>query len=186
MPAGVGWQVGGERPAFGVNMGAMISAQQRERARLMCRQALAEGAVLATGGDCLQGEGYFFAPTVFRDVTPEMQIAQEEVFAPVLAVMRAEDEEQALAMANDSPYGLVAGVFTENLEMAMRLAQGLRAGQVFVNEWYAGGVETPFGGYGRSGYGREKGREALWNYVQTKNIAIAMKQQQHAQRKAAQ
>ena len=168
-----------ERPTFGANMGAMISAQQRERARLVCQEAVAEGAVLATGGDCLQGEGYFFAPTVFKDVTTEMKIAQEEVFAPVLAVMRAEDEEQALAMANDSPYGLVAGVFTENLEIAMRLAQGLRAGQVFVNEWYAGGVETPFGGYGRSGYGREKGREALWNYVQTKNIAIAMKQQQN-------
>ena len=75
-------------------------------------------------------------------------------------------------IANSTDYGLVAGVLTRDLNRATKDASGLRAGQVFVNEWYVGGVETPFGGYGKSGYGREKGREALWNYVQTKNIAI--------------
>ena len=78
----------------------------------------------------------------------------------------------AIEIANSTDYGLVSGVFTADLDRANRAAQKLRAGQVFVNEWYAGGVETPFGGYGKSGYGREKGREALWNYVQTKNIAM--------------
>ena len=82
---------------------------------------------------------------------------------------------EAIEIANSTDYGVVGGVFTRDLDRATRVAEGVRAGQVFVNEWYAGGVETPFGGYGKSGYGREKGREALWNYVQTKNIAIRLK-----------
>ena len=81
---------------------------------------------------------------------------------------------EAIQIANGTPYGLVGGVFTRDLDRATSAARQLRAGQVFVNEWYAGGVETPFGGFGKSGYGREKGREALWNYVQTKNVAIKL------------
>jgi aldehyde dehydrogenase (NAD+) len=103
-----------------------------------------------------------------------MEVAQEEVFGPVLSVMPFRDEAQAMEIANGTQYGLVGGVFTRDLDRATRAAAALRAGQVFVNEWYAGGVETPFGGYGKSGYGREKGREALWNYVQTKNVAIRL------------
>jgi len=87
-------------------------------------------------------------------------------------VLKFSSEEEALQIANGTQYGLVGGVFTRDIDRAMRAANTVRAGQVFVNEWYAGGVETPFGGYGKSGYGREKGREALWKYVQTKNVAI--------------
>ena len=94
------------------------------------------------------------------------------MFGSVLSVMRFDQDDEAIAIANNTDYGLVAGVFTKDLNRATRAAAGLRAGQVFINEWYAGGVKAPFGGYGKSGYGREKGREALWNYVQTKNIAI--------------
>ena len=83
-------------------------------------------------------------------------------------------DHEAIEIANGTPYGLVGGVFTADLDRATQSAHRIRAGQIFVNEWYAGGVETPFGGYGKSGYGREKGREALWNYVQTKNIAIKL------------
>jgi aldehyde dehydrogenase (NAD+) len=97
------------------------------------------------------------------------------VFGPVLSVLKFRDDQEALEIANGTPYGLVGGVFTRDIDRATRAARDVRAGQVFVNEWYAGGVETPFGGYGKSGYGREKGREALWNYVQTKNVAIALK-----------
>jgi aldehyde dehydrogenase (NAD+) len=100
-----------------------------------------------------------------------MEIAQTEVFGPVLSVMRYSNEEEALSIINGTEYGLVGGVFTKDLNKAHRLSQKIRAGQIFINEWFAGGVETPFGGFGKSGYGREKGREALWNYVQTKNIA---------------
>ena len=93
----------------------------------------------------------------------------------MLSVLSFRDEAEAIAIANGTPYGLVGGVFTRDLDRATRAAQKIRAGQVFVNEWFAGGVETPFGGYGKSGYGREKGREALWNYVQTKNVAIRVR-----------
>ena len=119
--------------------------------------------------------GYFLEPTVLTDVAPRMTIARDEVFGPVLSVLKFAKEEEALEIANGTPYGLVAGVFTADIDRAMRASKKLRAGQVFVNEWYAGGVETPFGGFGKSGYGREKGREALLNYVQTKNVAIKLR-----------
>ncbi len=163
-----------ERPEFGPNMGAMVSVPQRDRAARMVSDAEAAGAKTATGGRALNQPGAFLAPTVLTEVTPEMTIAQEEVFGPVLSVIGFEREEDALRIANGTEYGLVGGVFTQDVNRAMRAAREIRAGQVFVNEWYAGGVETPFGGYGKSGYGREKGREALWNYVQTKNIAIRL------------
>ena len=119
--------------------------------------------------------GYFLEPTVLTGVTPDMTIANDEVFGPVLSILKFSTEEEAIRIANGTSYGLVAGVFTSDIDRAMRATKGLRAGQVFVNEWYAGGVETPFGGFGKSGYGREKGREALLNYVQTKNVAIKLR-----------
>ena len=164
-----------EREVFGANMGAMVSEAQRDRASRMVEGAVGEGAVLATGGRVANRPGAFLEPTVLSNVTPEMTIAREEAFAPVLSVLRFEDEDEALRIANGTDYGLVGGVFTQDIDRATRAARQLRCGQVFVNEWYAGGVETPFGGFGKSGYGREKGREALWNYVQTKNVAIRLK-----------
>ncbi len=161
-----------EFPEFGNNMGPMISEGQCQRAAGMVSQAEREGARVATGGRRMNRPGYFLEPTVLTGVAPDMTIASDEVFGPVLSVLKARDEREALEIANGTPYGLVAGVFTANVDRAMRASRQLRAGQVFVNEWYAGGVETPFGGFGKSGYGREKGREALLNYVQTKNIAI--------------
>ena len=104
-------------------------------------------------------------------VTPDMQIAGTEVFGPVLSVLKTRSEDEAIDIANSTEYGLVGGIFTADIDAAHRAARRFCAGQIFINEWYAGGVETPFGGYGKSGYGREKGREPLWNYVQTKNIA---------------
>lgn len=160
---------------FGANMGAMISRQQRDKAEAMCQRAFESGARIAAGGKRLNQDGYFLEPTVVAEVTPDMEIARDEVFGPVVAVLKFRTEEEALAIANGTDYGLVGGVYSGNIHRAMRVARELRAGQIFVNEWYAGGVETPFGGYGKSGYGREKGREALLNYVQTKNIGIAIK-----------
>ncbi|WBS05189.1 aldehyde dehydrogenase family protein [Pseudoduganella sp. SL102] len=151
----------------------VISAGQLEQVEAMCRQAVDEGARLATGGGaCRERAGWFMQPTVFRDVTPAMSIAREEVFGPVLAVIPFDTEEEALAIANGTEFGLVAGVFTQDISRAMRCARRLKAGQVFVNEWYAGGIETPFGGVGLSGFGREKGQEALYSYVRTKNVGI--------------
>ena len=161
-----------ERPEFAANMGSMVSEAQRDRAVRMVETAQSEGANVVTGGRPLNRPGAFMEPTVLADVRPDMEIAQREVFGPVLSVLSFRDEAEAIEIANGTDYGLVAGVFTADLDRATRAAGQLRAGQVFVNEWYAGGVETPFGGFGKSGYGREKGREALWNYVQTKNVAI--------------
>ena len=163
---------GMERTEYGANMGAMVSVPQRDRAEGMCRDAIDQGARAVTGGHRLNREGSFLEPTIFDNVTPDMTIAQEEVFGPVLSVISVKDDDEAVAVSNGTDYGLVGGVFTKDLDRATAMARKIRAGQVFVNEWYAGGVETPFGGYGKSGYGREKGREALMNYVQTKNIAI--------------
>ena len=163
-----------ERDAFGANMGPMVSAAQRDRAVDMVSAAQGEGARVVTGGHKLNAPGFFMEPTVIADVSPDMTIAQDEVFGPVVSVLKFRDEAEAIRIANGTQYGLVAGVFTRDLDRATRAARGLRAGQIFVNEWFAGGVETPFGGYGKSGYGREKGREALMNYVQTKNVAIRL------------
>ena len=158
-------------PEFGNNMGAMVSDAQRDRVETMVAVAVADGAELVCGGRRPNRQGAFLDPTVIS-CQPDNAIAQQEVFGPVLSVLSFENDDEAVAIANATDYGLVAGVFTQDLNRATKAAAELRAGQVFVNEWYAGGVETPFGGYGKSGYGREKGREALWNYVQTKNIAI--------------
>ncbi len=167
-------QPGMDSSDFGANMGAMVSEAQRDRAVAMVSHAQAQGATVETGGRALNRAGAFLEPTVLSGVTGDMEIAQQEVFGPVLSVLRFGSEAEALQIANGTDYGLVGGVFTQDTDRAMRAARDVRAGQVFVNEWYAGGVETPFGGYGKSGYGREKGREALWNYVQTKNIAIKL------------
>lgn len=151
----------------------VVSAAQLAGIETLCRRAVDEGAVLATGGEAhSELDGHFMLPTVFRDVRADMCIAQEEVFGPVLAVIPFDIEEQAIEIANGTDFGLVAGVFTQDISRAMRCVRRLRAGQVFVNEWYAGGIETPFGGVGLSGFGREKGQEALYSYVRTKNIAI--------------
>lgn len=164
-----------EQPEFGATMGAMVSEAQRDRAAASITAAQTEGAHVATGGRKLNIAGAFLEPTILTSVTPDMTVANEEVFGPVLSVLKFSSDAQAISIANGTPYGLVGGVFTRDLDRATTAARQLRAGQVFVNEWYAGGVETPFGGYGKSGYGREKGREALCNYVQTKNIAIKLK-----------
>lgn len=162
-------------PEFGANMGAMVSTAQRDRAEVMVQTALSQGAQVAAGGHSLNRAGAFLQPTVLSAVRPTMDIAQQEVFGPVLSVLPFSTDQEAIEISNGTDYGLVGGVFTRDLDRATTAANQIRAGQVFVNEWYAGGVETPFGGYGKSGYGREKGREALWNYVQTKNIAIKMR-----------
>lgn len=156
----------------GEGMGMMVSHAQKDRAISMIGRAVEQGARVVTGAHGANMQGACLAPTVLDRVTPEIEIASQEVFGPVLSVLKFTNDAEAIEIANGTDYGLVAGVFTKDLDRATRAARALLAGQVFVNEWYAGGVETPFGGYGKSGYGREKGREALWNYVQTKNIAI--------------
>jgi aldehyde dehydrogenase (NAD+) len=103
-----------------------------------------------------------------------MTIAQEEIFAPVVVAMSFDDEEQAVQLANDVPYGLVAGVYTQDIRRAMTLARQLESGSVWINGWYLGGVQAPTGGVKASGFGRERGLPGIHNYLQIKNVAIKL------------
>jgi aldehyde dehydrogenase (NAD+) len=135
-----------------------------------------EGARVVAGGGRPADEGLqhgnFVQPTIFADVSNHMRIAQEEIFGPVLSVIRFADEDEAVEIANDTKFGLAAGIWTRDLARAHRVAAQIDAGQVYVNEYFAGGVETPFGGFKYSGFGREKGLEALKTYSHTKTTTI--------------
>lgn len=154
------------------DIGAIVSGEQYNCIREFIQQGREENGDPLLGGTVPEGTGYFVPPTIFDDVDPDSTLAQEEIFGPVLVVSTFADETEAVEIANDVQYGLVAGVFTENLGRAHRIARDLDVGQVYVNEWFAGGVQTPFGGYKMSGFGREKGLEAIEEFTQVKNVCI--------------
>ena len=156
------------------HVGPLVSAAQRQRVLDYIEQAIAEGATVAASAPVpseprLAG-GFWVAPTLFTGVTPDMTIAREEVFGPVTAVLRFPDEVSALEMANDSPYGLVAAVYTTDHARARRLARGIAAGVVMINNYNRAFLGTPFGGFGDSGYGREHAIESLLEFTRTKTI----------------
>ena len=153
----------------------LISAAHLTRVRAMVASGAEQGAAVIEGQQSVGARGHFMRPTLLVDTTPDMHVMQEEIFGPVLSICPFEDEEAAVQIANGTRYGLCAGVFTRDLNEAHRLARRLHAGQIFVNEWFAGGIETPFGGVKQSGYGREKGQEAILNYIRTKNVAIRIR-----------
>ena len=156
-----------------VELTPVISKDQQQHVLSMCDEAVEQGAKLISGGKALNGkEGFYIEPTVFSEIKPEMTIFQNEVFGPVVSITSFKTEAEAWQLANGTDFGLVAGVFTNDLSRSMRATRALKAGQIFVNEWFAGGIETPFGGLKMSGFGREKGQEALYSYVNTKNVAI--------------
>jgi aldehyde dehydrogenase (NAD+) len=129
------------------------------------------GGARATRPEC--GEGWFVEPTIFTGVKNAMRIAQEEVFGPVLAVIPFEDEDEAVAIGNDVAYGLAAGVWTQNMRRAFTMSERLQAGTVWVNTYRAVSYLSPFGGYKRSGLGRESGQEMIREYLQTKSVWIS-------------
>jgi len=159
------------------DMGPIISKRQLETIEKYVQVGTSEGAHVAAGGarpaDPSLGGGYYFQPTLLESVSAGMRVAQEEIFGPVLAIIDFDELEEAATIANRSDYGLVAGIWTRDINKAMALAARIKSGQIYINTYGAGGgVELPFGGYKKSGYGREKGLESLASYTQVKNVCI--------------
>jgi aldehyde dehydrogenase (NAD+) len=158
------------------DMGPLVSAEHLERVLGYIDIGRQEGANMLIGGKAEEFErGYFVSPTVFDEVESKMRIAQEEIFGPVLCVLPFSGDEEAARIANDSSYGLAAGIFTQNIDRAMRFASEVQAGYVMINEYFTGGMGSPFGGYKQSGIGREKGLVALDNYTQIKNVVLRIR-----------
>lgn len=157
------------------DMGPVSSAEHLARISGFVERAKARGAEILTGGntavDPRTGKGWFFEPTVVADRPASDELVQEEIFGPVLTVQLADDADHALELANGTRFGLVAGIYTRDHGTAHRLARRIDAGQVFINEYFAGGIEVPFGGTRLSGFGREKGLEGLMSYCRTKSVA---------------
>ena len=158
-------------------IGPVATLPQFEKVMSYIDIAKEEGARCVAGGNRLTGEAYgagqFVEPTIFADVTNNMRIAQEEVFGPVLSVLRFTDEDDALRIGNDIRFGLAAGVWTSSLHRAMYMTERLKAGTVWVNNYRSTSYTTPFGGFKHSGIGREGGVEAVREYMEAKSVWIS-------------
>ncbi|WP_136636158.1 betaine-aldehyde dehydrogenase [Pseudooceanicola onchidii] len=156
------------------SFGPMVSERQLDIVMGYIEKGQSEGATLVTGGKRIDGNGFYIEPTVFADVTDDMTIAREEIFGPVLSVLDFEDEEEVIARANDTEFGLSAGVFTRDLARAHRVIARLEAGTCFINSYNDAPVEAPFGGVKASGVGRENSKAAIEHYSQLKTVYVRM------------
>jgi acyl-CoA reductase-like NAD-dependent aldehyde dehydrogenase len=158
-------------------MGPVVSAEQLDRVAGYIDVGRTEGAELVTGGERATelGDGYYVKPTIFAGVRNDMRIAQEEIFGPVAAVIEVEDADEAVAVANETMYGLAAAVWTTDLQKAHKVARGIRAGTVWVNTSGLYDPAVSFGGYKQSGFGRELGIHSMETYTQTKSVWVSLK-----------
>ena len=162
-------------------VGPITTQPQRQKVLDYIGIAREEGARCLLGGQCPQADdlqqGWFVEPTIFADVTNNMRIAREEVFGPVLSIIPFDDEDDAVRIANDTIYGLAAGVWTSSIQRSIRMSDRLRAGTVWVNTYRAVSFQAPFGGFKMSGIGRENGHEAIEEYLQTKSVWINLSEE---------
>jgi aldehyde dehydrogenase (NAD+) len=160
----------------GENLGPLITPAQFERVKGYFTTAEEDGARLLAGGGIAevagQEGGFYVKPTIYADVTNSMRIAREEIFGPVGVAIAFEDEDEAVRIANDSDYGLIGTLWSRDVSRALRVADRIEAGQIFVNVWNTMSVQTPFGGHKNSGYGREKGIEAIHHYSHLKTVTV--------------
>lgn len=154
--------------------GPQISETHRSKILNLISSGKAEGARLVAGGNAVDSKGYFLEPTIFADVTDDMRIAREEIFGPVQCVSKFNDLQEAIKRCNASKYGLAVGIFTKNIDDALRVAQAAEAGTVWINCFQAETPSTPFGGQKMSGQGREGGATAIAEYTQVKTVTISV------------
>jgi succinate-semialdehyde dehydrogenase / glutarate-semialdehyde dehydrogenase len=156
----------------GVDVGPLIDDDQRGKVRELVEDATGKGAQVVVGGRAVDGAGYFFEPTVLAGVGDQARVLDEEIFGPVAPVASFDDEEAAVAAANDTVYGLVAYVYTRDLKRALRVCEGLQTGMVGLNQGMVSNPAAPFGGVKQSGFGREGGHEGIEEYLETKYLAV--------------
>lgn len=170
----------GDTTDLDTDVGPVISARQRDRVLTFVDGAKHDGAKVVLGGGIPHGDrftkGYWIEPTILTEVNNDMDVAREEIFGPVLCVLRYSDEADAIRQANDSPYGLSAGVWSTDYERALAVAAQLRAGTVWINNWHQIDPALPFGGYKQSGLGRELGQHALDEYTEAKHVHVDLTQ----------
>jgi succinate-semialdehyde dehydrogenase/glutarate-semialdehyde dehydrogenase len=156
----------------GVQVGPLIDDSQRSKVSDLVEDAIGHGAKAVVGGHARDGAGYFFEPTVLTDVPDDAKLLHEEIFGPVAPVKGFADEDEAIAAANDTEYGLVAYVYTNNLKRALRVVERLETGMVGLNQGMVSNAAAPFGGIKHSGFGREGGSEGIEEYLETKYVAV--------------
>jgi succinate-semialdehyde dehydrogenase/glutarate-semialdehyde dehydrogenase len=156
----------------GVQVGPLIDESQRSKVADLVQDAVGRGARILTGGHQLDGAGYFYAPTVLAGVPDDAQLLAEEIFGPVAPITTFSSDEEAVAKANDTEYGLVAYVFTQDVDRAFRVIEGLDTGMIGFNQGMVSNAGAPFGGVKQSGFGREGGPEGLHEYLETKYVAM--------------
>ncbi len=155
-----------------VDVGPLIDNSQRTKVSDLVQDALGRGATAVVGGQVREGAGYFYNPTVLTDIPDDAQLLQEEIFGPVAPVMGFADEDEAIAAANNTEYGLVAYVYTSDLKRALRVCERLETGMIGLNQGIVSNAQAPFGGVKQSGFGREGGYEGIEEYLETKYVAV--------------